>query len=147
MSISGKIMSMISPSGEVIFPRTKINAVSNENGIGLDVIIEELGSTTVTQFSDGLMTAADKKKLDGIAEGANKYTHPGSGTNPHGTTKSDIGLGNVTNDQQMPIYGGTFTGNVAAYGSNRIGANIRNIEPCNSSWNQVYTNHIITIRK
>ena len=25
------------------------------------------------------------------------YTHPGSGTNPHGTTKSDIGLGNVGN--------------------------------------------------
>lgn len=25
------------------------------------------------------------------------YTHPGSGTNPHGTTKSDVGLGNVGN--------------------------------------------------
>lgn len=44
MSMLGKIMSMISPSGEVIFPRTKINAVSDENGIGLDVVIEELGS-------------------------------------------------------------------------------------------------------
>ena len=146
MSILGKIMSMISPSGEVIFPRTKINAVSDENGIGLDVIIEELGST-VTQSSDGLMIAADKKKLDGIAEGANKYTHPGSGTNPHGTTKSDIGLGNVTNNQQMPIAGGTFTGNVAAYGSNRSGGNIRNIETCNSGWGGVSTNKIVTIRK
>lgn len=28
------------------------------------------------------------------------YTHP-SGTNPHGTTKSDVGLGNVTNDSQV----------------------------------------------
>ncbi|MCM8710547.1 hypothetical protein M2651_05840 [Clostridium sp. SYSU_GA19001] len=25
------------------------------------------------------------------------YTHPGSGTNPHGTTKADVGLGNVDN--------------------------------------------------
>lgn len=25
------------------------------------------------------------------------YTHPGSGTNPHGTTKTDVGLGNVGN--------------------------------------------------
>ena len=25
------------------------------------------------------------------------YTHPGSGTNPHGTTKGDVGLGNVDN--------------------------------------------------
>lgn len=55
-------------------------------------------------------------KVDGIATGATKveasstngnikingtettvYTHPGSGTNPHGTTKSDVGLGNVGN--------------------------------------------------
>ena len=33
------------------------------------------------------------------------YTHP-PGTNPHGTTKADVGLGNVTNDKQMPISGG-----------------------------------------
>ncbi|BFK92993.1 hypothetical protein [Blautia producta] len=56
-----------------------------------------------TQSAAGLESAADKKKLDGIAEGANRYVHPGSGTNPHGTTKSDVGLGNVpnvaTNDQ------------------------------------------------
>ena len=25
------------------------------------------------------------------------YVHPGSGTNPHGTTKSDVGLGSVNN--------------------------------------------------
>lgn len=30
----------------------------------------------VTQIEQGLMSAADKKKLDGIAEGANKYSHP-----------------------------------------------------------------------
>lgn len=30
------------------------------------------------------------------------YTHP-SGTNPHGTTKSDVGLGNVDNVKQMPL--------------------------------------------
>lgn len=32
-----------------------------------------------TQSAHGLMTAADKKKLDGIATGANAYTHPSSG--------------------------------------------------------------------
>lgn len=60
-----------------------------------------------------------KGKIDGISSNANKvevsttngnikidgaektvYTHP-SGTNPHGTTKSDVGLGNVTNDPQV----------------------------------------------
>lgn len=52
-----------------------------------------------------------------------------------------------TANNAMPKSGGTFTGNVAAYGSNRNGGNIRNIEPCNSSWGGVYTNKIITIRK
>ncbi|MBV4423251.1 pyocin knob domain-containing protein [Clostridium tyrobutyricum] len=61
-----------------------------------------------------------KSKVDGIEDGATKvedstingnvkingtekiiYTHPGSGTNPHGTTKSDIGLSGVTNDAQV----------------------------------------------
>ena len=68
-----------------------------------------------TQSANGLLSSTDKSKLDGIATGATKteksstngnikingaetvvYTHP-SGTNPHGTTKSDVGLGNVGN--------------------------------------------------
>ena len=32
--------------------------------------------STATQSASGLMSSTDKKKLDGIAEGANKYTHP-----------------------------------------------------------------------
>jgi len=52
-----------------------------------------LASTTV----NGLMSKDDKTKLNGIANSANNYTHPGSGTNPHGTTKTDVGLGNVLN--------------------------------------------------
>lgn len=33
-------------------------------------------SNLVTTSADGLMSSADKSKLDGIAEGATKYTHP-----------------------------------------------------------------------
>lgn len=36
-----------------------------------------------TTSSAGLMTAADKTKLDGIATGANKYTHPTTAGNKH----------------------------------------------------------------
>ena len=35
-------------------------------------------ATAATQSANGLMSAADKKKLDGIATGANAYTHPSS---------------------------------------------------------------------
>lgn len=45
--------------------------------------------------SDGLMTAKDKAKLDGIAEGANKYVHPTTAGNKHipagGTTGQILG--------------------------------------------------------
>lgn len=60
--------------------------------------------TTLNAIEEAFTTAL-KNKLDGIETGANKYVHPGSGTNPHGTTKSDLGLGNVDNasDLDKPI--------------------------------------------
>ena len=39
--------------------------------------------TVATQSANGLLSAADKKKLDGIATGANKYTHPTTTGNKH----------------------------------------------------------------
>lgn len=75
-----------------------------------------ISGVDASQSASGMMSAADKKKLDNISESASAvtsstkngyvsidgkdvkvYEHPGSGTNPHGTTKSDVGLGNVDN--------------------------------------------------
>ena len=53
-----------------------------------------------TQSANGLMSAADKKKLDGIATGANAYTHPNSGVTA-GTYKS------VTVNAQGHVTGGS----------------------------------------
>lgn len=53
-----------------------------------------------------------KTKLDGIEAGANKYIHPGSGTNPHGTTKADVGLSNVENKSSATIRGELTKANV-----------------------------------
>jgi len=36
-----------------------------------------------TQSAAGMMSAADKKKLDGVAAGANAYTHPTTAGNKH----------------------------------------------------------------
>lgn len=76
-------------------------------------------------------TNALKTKLDGISANAKKiessttngnikidgvettvYTHPGSGTNPHGTTKSDVGLGNVENKTSATIRSEITSANV-----------------------------------
>ena len=75
-------------------------------------------------------TTALNTKLSAIAEGATKveksstngsikingtdtvvYTHP-TGTNPHGTTKSDVGLGNVENKSSATIRGELTSANV-----------------------------------
>lgn len=82
-------------------------------------------------YTGETFTTALKQKLDAIASGATKveksltngnikingsevvvYAHPGSGTNPHGTTKGDVGLGNVPNvatNDQTPTYTATTT--------------------------------------
>lgn len=39
--------------------------------------------STATQSAQGLMSAADKKKLDGVAAGANAYSHPTTSGNKH----------------------------------------------------------------
>lgn len=41
------------------------------------------GTAVATQTVNGLMAASDKKKLDGVAEGANHYVHPTSAGNKH----------------------------------------------------------------
>lgn len=55
-----------------------------------------------TQSAHGLMSAADKKKLDGVAEGANKYVHP---TSAAGAKAS--GLYKVATDAQGHVTGAT----------------------------------------
>ena len=72
-------------------------------------------------------------------------------SNPHGVTAAQVGLGNVTNSKQMPIAGGTFTGNAVAYTSNRKtdGGCLRNIEVRTSSATGTLqsTNKIVMVRK
>ncbi|MGN9161209.1 hypothetical protein [Clostridium sulfidigenes] len=79
-------------------------------------------NATILNAIEQAFTTALKNKLDGITSGATKveasttngnikinsvektvYTHPGTGTNPHGTTKSDVGLGSVENKSSSTI--------------------------------------------
>lgn len=55
-----------------------------------------------TQSAPGLMSAADKKKLDGVADGANKYTHPNSAAGAKAS-----GLYKVATDAQGHVTGAT----------------------------------------
>ena len=50
------------------------------------------------------------------------YEHPGSGTNPHGTTKTDVGLGNLLNAKQVTVTEQAYSETEKAQARNNIGA-------------------------
>lgn len=129
--IQGLATAPTNPGEAQVFYSTVDKTIYYHNGTGwvdLGVIFSNksiLDSITAA-FTDTLKT-----KLDGIYTGATKtqnsitngnikindveqivYTHPGSGTNPHGTTKTDIGLPNVENKSSATIRGELTSGNV-----------------------------------
>lgn len=63
--------------GKRFYPLTHTKAVYDNNGIRLEDRLNQMG-TEVTVLQSGLMSPSDKAKLDGMAVGANNYTHPSS---------------------------------------------------------------------
>lgn len=145
-SIIAKIQTLFSDKNksEILFPRTKVKAVSDDDGTALNVLLDEMNTATSVAATNA---ATAQSTADNAVSAAN--THIANTSNPHGVTKSQVGLGNVTNDKQMPIAGGTFTGNAVAYSTNRTTSGLRNIEVRTSSATGTLqsTNKIIMVRK
>ena len=108
-----------------IYPITTADNVMVGDTEQLDETLEGL-KKTATKTANGMMSASDKSKLDGIASGANKTvvdsalsstsTNPvqnkvintalaGKSDTSHTHTKSEIGLGNVENKSSADIRG------------------------------------------
>jgi hypothetical protein len=84
----------------------KVDKVINKSLIDDTEIIRLQGITTgANKVEDSAVNG--NIKINGVESVV--YTHPGTGTNPHGTTKSDIGLGNCdnTSDVNKPISNAT----------------------------------------
>lgn len=89
------------------------SAISKKHSHSNKTILDSTTASFTTELKtklDGISTDANKVetsinngyiKIDGVEKTV--YIHPGSGTNPHGTTKSDIGLGNVENKSSETI--------------------------------------------
>lgn len=111
--------------------------ITPSSGSATNVSVKGLGTAAYTA-STAYATAT---------QGSNADSHRSNTSNPHSVTKSQVGLGNVTNNAQMPIAGGTFTGNAVAYSTNRSSTCLRNIVVQNSSGTAQSTNYIIMKRK
>jgi len=74
-----------------------------------DTVILSSNSNTAVSF-----TAGTKDVVNDLPAGIqnNLVAHMASTSNPHSVTKSQVGLGNVTNDAQLALAGGTMTGNI-----------------------------------
>lgn len=84
---------------------------SHSNSAILNAIEAAFTNALKTKL-DGITASATKTensatngniKINGVE--ANVYTHPGTGTNPHATTKADVGLGSVENKSSETIRG------------------------------------------
>ena len=75
-------------------------AVAKADITGLGIPAQDTTYSAATQSAAGLMSANDKKKLDGIAASANNYSHPNSGV-----TASSYG----PSANASPAHSGTFS--------------------------------------
>lgn len=73
-------------------------AVAKSDITALGIPAQDTTYSVATTSANGLMSSTDKSKLDGIASGANKYTHPTY------TARTGKPTANAT-----PAFGGTFT--------------------------------------
>lgn len=68
-------------------------------------------TATATQTSNGLMSSTDKKKMDGVETGANKYTHPS--THPASMIETDTNRQFVTSTEKNSYSAKLGTNNIA----------------------------------
>ena len=88
----GNAVTMASNAGAAdhVIVSAGANKAAKDSGVALSSLAR---TTTATSSANGLMSAADKAKLDGIAENANNYTLPAATASALGGVKSG---GNIT---------------------------------------------------
>jgi len=76
--------------------QAKVGHISVTQAVNLDTMESDIVTKVDKVTGSSLVADTEISKLTGIAINANNYVHP-AGTNPHGTTKTDVGLSLVDN--------------------------------------------------
>ena len=93
------------------------NEHTHTNKATLDLIEQALTSALKTAYDDAVTkkhTHSNKTELDKVTDGDHDVTSSG---NPHSVTKSEIGLSNVTNNEQIPLAQKAVANGVATLGA------------------------------
>ena len=83
-----------------------VNGHTVNANVPANAVFTDTTYNTVSQTKDGLMSAADKKKLDGIAAGANKYTLPTASSSTLGGVKTSSTVTSSSGYTACPIISG-----------------------------------------
>lgn len=107
ISITGAVVGSASFDGsKAVTIDTTSTADPYEAGVGIAIDETVISATPATTTAAGSMSAADKAKLDGIAEGANKYSLPTAGKDALGGVKTTSSVTNSLGYTPTPIIGG-----------------------------------------
>lgn len=114
--------------GSSINLTTKISTMDQTMTVLRTDVDAKATKATATQSANGLMSAADKTKLDGIAAQANKYTLPAASASTLGGVKVSTGLtvsgdGTLTNSGVRSIASGSSNGTISV-NTNGTSANV-----------------------
>lgn len=133
MSLIGKIKTLFEDKAKTtpVFPRTKVKAVSDDNGIGLDALLEGIQADITANETAVSNAQASADSAQASADNAQ-------------TTANTV---KTTANNAMPKSGGTFTGQTFAYSTNRAARDLRNIAVRNSNNAGANTNSILMVRK
>jgi hypothetical protein len=91
-----------------------------ENRLSEAIVLDQIESTVRYPGCDGLMSAADKTKLDGVEVGANNYSHPAN--HPASIISQDANNRFVT-DTEKATWNGKASTAVATTGANGLMSN------------------------
>lgn len=110
-SVDGVAYGDLNEIGEnLVVLKTHADATTGVHG----AVSAPTASKFMIRDASGRAQVAAPNAAGDIAIKSTVTDHTGLTNNPHSTTKTHLGLANVTNNAQMPIAGGTFTGK--AYG-------------------------------
>lgn len=143
-------LSSYAQKSEAMYSAKAFHALSNIS-LEFDDINEEslamFDLEAATGTSAGVMSAADKSKLDGIASGANNYTLPIATANTLGGVKVSGTSGNIKDSTDWPIFvnsDGAIHTSIDGLNRDNFYGTISNVAIKSSSYSSIYDSMSIT---